>query len=64
MNEKIKHNGKGKTETAALCDQGISRWISRSWCADDAVMRRLRRRVDPGLIATVRESPQFVQEPP
>jgi hypothetical protein len=23
MNEKIKHNDKGKAETAALCDQGI-----------------------------------------
>ena len=32
MNEKIKHNGNGKTKTAALCDQGISRWISRSGC--------------------------------
>jgi hypothetical protein len=32
MNEKMKHNGNGKTKTAALCDQGISRWISRSGC--------------------------------
>src|ERR1700691_1107836 len=32
MNKKIKHNGKGKTETAALCHQGISRWISCSGC--------------------------------